>query len=129
MLRRKTCWFIVNRRRRKVYYVLIEDFNTFMYHHTLQRGKNIFAVIIYKILVQTIYQKVKTALTLIKKRKIMIPKKGKYVQFKIFDKYKIIIQHLCRFQKYIGAKRKGKVKSIRILFEQISKTYCLLLYL
>ena len=35
----------------KNHYVLIKDFNTFMYDHTLHRGKkNIFVVIAYKLL-------------------------------------------------------------------------------
>ena len=33
------------------HYVHIKDFNTFMYDHTLHRGKNIFAAIVYKLLV------------------------------------------------------------------------------
>ena len=39
----------------KRYQVLIKDFNTFMYDHTLNPGKNIFAVIVYKFLVQKEY--------------------------------------------------------------------------
>ena len=36
----------------KRHYVLIKDFNMFMYHYTLHREKNIFVVIVYKLLVQ-----------------------------------------------------------------------------
>ena len=36
-------------------YVLIKDFNTFMYDHTLYRGKNIFIVFVYKLLAQEKY--------------------------------------------------------------------------
>ena len=36
-------------------YVLIKDFNTFMYDHILHHGKNIFVVIVYKLLVQKKY--------------------------------------------------------------------------
>ena len=32
--------------------VLIKDFNTFMYNHTLHHGKDIFVVIVYKFSVQ-----------------------------------------------------------------------------
>ena len=39
-------------------YLLIKDFNTFMYDHTLHRGKNILTVIAYKLLVQKKYQNV-----------------------------------------------------------------------
>ena len=34
------------------HYVLIKDFNTFMYNHTLSRGRKHFVVIVYKRLVQ-----------------------------------------------------------------------------
>ena len=36
----------------KLLYVIIKDFNTFMYVYILHRGKNIFPVIDYKLLVQ-----------------------------------------------------------------------------
>ena len=36
----------------KRHYVIIKDFNTFMYNHTLHRRKNIFVIIVYKGLVQ-----------------------------------------------------------------------------
>ena len=36
-------------------YLLIKDFNTFMYDHTLHREKNILTVIVYKLLVQKKY--------------------------------------------------------------------------
>ena len=39
----------------KRHYVLIKDFNTFMYDHTLHRGKNIFVAIIYRLLVKKKY--------------------------------------------------------------------------
>ena len=42
----------------KGHFVLIKDFNTFMYNHTLHSRKNIFAVIVYKLLVQEKYQNV-----------------------------------------------------------------------
>ena len=39
----------------KGHYVLIKDFNTFMYNYTLHCGKNIFVAIIYKLVVQQKY--------------------------------------------------------------------------
>ena len=39
----------------KRHYVLIKDFNTFMYDHTLHRGKKHFVVIIYKLLLKKKY--------------------------------------------------------------------------
>ena len=47
MLLRQTCWFIIS--RRKKHYVLIKDFNTFMYDNTLHSGKNIFIIIVWKV--------------------------------------------------------------------------------
>ena len=39
----------------KRHYFLNKEFNTFMYDHTLLRGKSIFVVIVYKLLVQKKY--------------------------------------------------------------------------
>ena len=39
----------------KRHYFLNKDFNTFKYDHTLLRGKSIFVVIVYKLLVQKKY--------------------------------------------------------------------------
>ena len=39
----------------KSHYFLNKDFNTFKYDHTLLRGKSIFVVIVYKLLVQKKY--------------------------------------------------------------------------
>ena len=39
----------------KRHYVLIKDFSTFMYDHALHCRKNIFVVIVYKLLLQKKY--------------------------------------------------------------------------
>ena len=39
----------------KKHYVVVKDFNTFMCNHTLHRGRNIFVVIVYELLVQKTY--------------------------------------------------------------------------
>ena len=38
ILERKTCWFIINQRKKQKHDVLIKYFNTFMYDHTLFCG-------------------------------------------------------------------------------------------
>ena len=43
------------RKEGKRHYVLIKDFNTFMYDHTLIMEENIFVVVVYKLLVQKKY--------------------------------------------------------------------------
>ena len=50
-------------------HLLIKDFNTFMFDHTLHRGRNIFVHIVYMLLVQKNYEKVilKAALKLMAK--------------------------------------------------------------
>ena len=42
MLWRKTCWLIIDRRRRKKHYALINDFNRFVHDHSLHRGRKYF---------------------------------------------------------------------------------------
>ena len=39
---KKTCGLVIDRRRRKSHYVIIKDFNTFMYDHSLHCGKKHF---------------------------------------------------------------------------------------
>ena len=54
------------------------------------------------------------------KQWIIMPKKGKYVKFKNYEiklKSPFIIK--CRFWKYFSGRRKWKVKSRRVLCEQI----------
>ena len=41
--------------KRKIHYVLTKDLNTFMYNHNLHCRKNVFAIIVYKLLVQKKY--------------------------------------------------------------------------
>ena len=43
----------------KAHFVLIKEFITFMYDHTLHRGRKHFFVIVYKLLVQNKYYKLK----------------------------------------------------------------------
>ena len=66
-------------------YVLIKDFNTFMYDHILHRGKNIFAVIDYKLLVQKKMLKfhVKDCFKTNGKQMIKMPKKVNMLDSKI----------------------------------------------
>ena len=47
MLWRKTFDLLLIGEEGRKHYVLIKDFNTFMYDHTLHCGRNIFAVIVY----------------------------------------------------------------------------------
>ena len=49
---KKTSWFVINRKKGKEHYVLIKNFNTFMYNHTFHHGKKHFVVIACKLLVQ-----------------------------------------------------------------------------
>ena len=51
----KHVYLLLIKQKRKGYYVPIEDFSTYMYNHTLHHRKNIFATIVYKLLVQEKY--------------------------------------------------------------------------
>ena len=57
-------------KKSKCHYVLIKDFNIFIYDYTLHRGKNVFVVFAYKPLVQKNYQNVMLKVTL----KLMVNK-------------------------------------------------------
>ena len=52
-------------------YVLIKNFDTFMYNHTLHHGKKIFTVIVYKLLLQNKYE---NCFKINDKQRIIMPK-------------------------------------------------------
>ena len=66
----------------KRHYVLIKNFNTFMYNYTLNCRKNIFVVIVYMLLVYKKYWNVKGCFKINGKQRISMPKKGEYDKFK-----------------------------------------------
>ena len=72
----------------KILYVLIKDFNIFMYDYTLHHGKNIFVVIVYKLLVKEKYQNVilKTALNLMANKELSCLKKMNMLHSKSMTK-------------------------------------------
>ena len=73
VVKKKPTWFILNRRKRKKrHYVLIKDFNTFMYDYTLHRGRKHFCHFCRFIL--------ETALKLNDKPKFIMHKKDEYVK-------------------------------------------------
>ena len=105
MFWRKAYWFIINRRRD---YVLIKDFNAFMYYHTLHRGKNFFCCYCLQAFSTEEILKcyVKDFFKINGKQKIVMPKKCEYIKFKIaWKKNKTTVYDLCRFWKYINARR------------------------
>ena len=55
MLQRKTYWSITDEKKKAEDNVIIKDFDTFMYYHTLHHEKNFFIVIVYKLLAQKKY--------------------------------------------------------------------------
>ena len=87
----KKCWeekhanLISIEDKLKKHYVLIKDFNKFMYNHTLHRRKNIFVVIVHKILVQKKYWHVilRTALKLMANKRLRFLKKVNMLNSKI----------------------------------------------
>ena len=52
MLQRKHLDLLLIEKKGKEHYVLIKNFNTFMYNHTFHHGKKHFVVIVCKLLVQ-----------------------------------------------------------------------------
>ena len=74
MLQRKACSFIVKEKR---YYVLIKDFNTFMYNHTLHsRRKHLYSYCL----------QIFSTEELLKRQRIVIPKKGECIKFKNLER-------------------------------------------
>ena len=86
MLRRITCELTTDRRRRRKHYVLINDFNRFMYDHLLHRGRKHFCCYcLHAFITEKILKRhIKDCLKINGKQTIKMPKKGEYVKFKNF---------------------------------------------
>ena len=102
MLRKITCRTTIDRRMRKKHYVLINDFNRFMYDHLLHRGRKHFCCYcLHAFITEEILKRhIKDCFKINGKQTIKMPKKGEYVKFKNFEKKKkkkIPIHDLCGF--------------------------------
>ena len=73
---------------RKRHYVLIKDFNTFIYNHTLHcGGKNFCCYCLYTFNTEKILKRhIKNCFKINCKQSIIVPKKSEYVKFKIYDR-------------------------------------------
>ena len=69
----------------KRHYVLIKDFNTFMYDHNLRRERKHFC----RFCLQAYF-------TINGKQRITMPKKDESVKLKIYER-KVTVYYLCRF--------------------------------
>ena len=81
---RKTCWLIIDRRKRKKHYVLINEFNRFMYDHSLHCGEKHFCCYCLHAFIreEILKHHIKDSFKINGKQMIKMPKKGEYVKFK-----------------------------------------------
>ena len=79
-----TCRLTIDRRSRKSHYVLIKNFNRFMYDHSLYRGRKHFCPYCLDAVIteETLIGHIKDCFKINGKKTIKIPKKGEYVKFK-----------------------------------------------
>ena len=72
----------------KKHYVLIKDFNTFMYDHTLRcRRKHFCRYCLHTFVTEEILKRhIKDCFKINGKQRIIMPKKGEYVKFKNFER-------------------------------------------
>ena len=84
MLWSKTYWFIIDSRKGKRHYVLIKDFNTFMYDHTLHHGRKHFHYYCLQAFStkEILERHIKDWFKINGKQMIKATKKGEYVKFK-----------------------------------------------
>ena len=76
----------------KRHYVFIKDFNTFMYDHSLHCGKKHFCYCLQAFSTEEILKCcIKDWLKINGKQKIIMPKKGKFVKFKNYEKNKVTV--------------------------------------
>ena len=72
----------------KSHYVLIKEFNTFMYDHTLYRGRKHFCCYFLKdfSVIEILKSHANDCLKINGKQMIEMPKKGEYVRFKNYER-------------------------------------------
>ena len=82
----------------KRHYVLIKDFNTFMYDHTLHRGrKHFYCYYLHAFSTEKILKRhIKDCFKINGKQTIIMPKKVNMLNSKILKEKSIIIYDLCR---------------------------------
>ena len=117
--------------KRKKHYVLIKDFNRFMYNHILHRRKKHFCRYCLQAFTteEMLKRHIKDCFKVNGKQRIAMPKKGKYVKFKNYERkikspFMIYVDFECIWCQKI-MKRKIEKNPTR----KISKTYCLQLCL
>ena len=68
--------------------VLIKDFNTFMYDHTLYRKRNHFCLYYLKVFSteEILKSHIKDCLKINEKQRIIMPKKGEFAKFKNYER-------------------------------------------
>ena len=70
----------------KRHYVLIKDFNTFMYDHTLHHGKIFCYCLQAFCTAETLKHQIKDCFKINCKQRIIMPKKGEYFKFQNYER-------------------------------------------
>ena len=105
----------------KKYYVLIKDFNTFMYDHTLHRGRKHFYCLKAFRTAEKLKFHIKDYFKINGQQTIKMPKKGGYIKFKNFGrKIKSPFMIYEDFESMLVPDDKGKQNP-----KDVSKTCCL----
>ena len=110
---------------------LIKDFNTLMYNHTLHRRKKHFCCYYLQAFSTEEILKchLKDCFKINGKKKIIMPKEDEYVKFKNYErKIKSPFVIYADFESIL-LPEELKVKFKSVLYKQISKLYCLQLWL
>ena len=92
--------FLLIEEEGKRHYVLIKYFNTFMYDHTLHRGKKYFCrYCLQAFSIEEILKRhIKDFFKVNGEQRIIMPKKSEYVKFNNYEKKnKVTIYDFCRF--------------------------------
>ena len=112
---------------RKRHYVLIKDINTFMYDHTLDRGRKYFC----RCCLQTfsteeiLKRYIKDCFKIIGKQRVIMPKKSEYVKFKNYErKIKSPFIIYADFGSILFPENNG-MQNPEESYTNISETYCL----
>ena len=97
--------------REKKQYVLIKDFNTFMYYHPLHRGRKHFCrYCLHAFITEEVLKRhIKDCFNINAKQRVIMPKKSEYIKLKYFErKIKLPVMIYANFESILVPEDNGK---------------------
>ena len=114
--------------REKKQYVLIKDFNTFMYYHPLHRGRKHFCRYCLHAFIteEVLKHHIKDCFNINAKQRVIMPKKSEYIKLKYFErKIKPPVMIYANFESILVPEDNGKQNPNESYTNKYKKKCCL----